>query len=665
MINLSKALSFIKKLNESVQTFLATNSRTISDTKKECELADEQAKAFINEIYQKVKNYKDKNFGSIINSVNKLINSLTEEYPSECKSAKAHVAKYDFEKIEDGLNVLKEEVSVFNKLADQLESVDYDEKCPPKSIKVDGEVITVSSSCGTETFNTHDDKDDLTIPQVLDSELVEKTITHGLNVIAIIERISSIFERELDIPSLIKNNDNLLNNYKTELNSNCETFVNESFSKSIDSKESRDYYSKFFEELDSMDLASTPNIETGSEKFKEGIQMGRLKLNVCDTSDSKGKEVLKYLKDVDILKERIGSSYLDFPLVADLRDKGNVLLRINEENYSNATKDFVNQLIIAFSLSFPCSRVHFKLVDIGNKMGFSSLIAFRKVSNNIFLDGIVRDERELDDAIKSVKNLKLAAEDKLNLDAMSNVFDYNKKMDAAPMDVYLFVLVDFPSKIVGSHANDIKNIVCNGKDFGIFSVIVDNGAIELEYNFERSDYQKVVSDIAKTAYVFDLYGDEINYIEKHKHYKLTLLTEVGKNNLAKIIEVLSNNAHTETSKPIPLTKMFEYMDNTKVGSISSEFEIPFGMAGADVQTLRLGKEPHSAVIGGTGSGKSIFFHTLILDACYRYSPEELNFYLLDFKGGMEFSYYKDNKLPHVKLIGLTKDMNDGLSILVN
>jgi len=59
-----------------------------------------------------------------------------------------------------------------------------------------------------------------------------------------------------------------------------------------------------------------------------------------------------------------------------------------------------------------------------------------------------------------------------------------------------------------------------------------------------------------------------------------------------------------------------------------------------------------------------------MSACYKYSPEDLNLYLVDFKGGVEFKFYEANKvrekqIPHIKLTGLTSDLEDGVAILRN
>jgi hypothetical protein len=58
---------------------------------------------------------------------------------------------------------------------------------------------------------------------------------------------------------------------------------------------------------------------------------------------------------------------------------------------------------------------------------------------------------------------------------------------------------------------------------------------------------------------------------------------------------------------------------------------------------------HCFIIGQSGTGKSVFLHDVIIGAMSKYSPEELELYLMDFKiGGVEFNRYKNEK--HVKAL---------------
>lgn len=72
---------------------------------------------------------------------------------------------------------------------------------------------------------------------------------------------------------------------------------------------------------------------------------------------------------------------------------------------------------------------------------------------------------------------------------------------------------------------------------------------------------------------------------------------------------------------------------------------------------------HYLIGGTTGSGKSNLLHNLITSACWNYSPEQLQVYLLDFKEGVEFSRYAKDLLPHASLIATEADTEYGVSVL--
>ncbi|GIX03961.1 MAG: hypothetical protein KatS3mg113_0967 [Planctomycetaceae bacterium] len=81
--------------------------------------------------------------------------------------------------------------------------------------------------------------------------------------------------------------------------------------------------------------------------------------------------------------------------------------------------------------------------------------------------------------------------------------------------------------------------------------------------------------------------------------------------------------------------------------------------------LGMGLAQHMLVAGKTGSGKSTLFHTLIVSAATAYSPEELQFYLIDFKKGVEFQVYARCQLPHARVIAMESDREFAVSVLEN
>ena len=101
-------------------------------------------------------------------------------------------------------------------------------------------------------------------------------------------------------------------------------------------------------------------------------------------------------------------------------------------------------------------------------------------------------------------------------------------------------------------------------------------------------------------------------------------------------------------------------------SSASGLSVPLGPSGpGQVQSLALGggTAQHALIAGKTGSGKSTLLHNIITTASLRYSPEELQFYLIDFKQGVEFQVYAAEHLPHARVIGIESEREFGMDVL--
>ncbi|HJD90191.1 MAG TPA: cell division protein FtsK [Corynebacterium urealyticum] len=102
-----------------------------------------------------------------------------------------------------------------------------------------------------------------------------------------------------------------------------------------------------------------------------------------------------------------------------------------------------------------------------------------------------------------------------------------------------------------------------------------------------------------------------------------------------------------------------------------DLRAPIGFSGApvylDIKESALGGiGPHGLCIGATGSGKSELLKSVVVSFAHNHSPEELNFILVDFKGGAAFLGL--DKLPHTSAVitnlvdeaGLVDRMQDSL-----
>lgn len=106
------------------------------------------------------------------------------------------------------------------------------------------------------------------------------------------------------------------------------------------------------------------------------------------------------------------------------------------------------------------------------------------------------------------------------------------------------------------------------------------------------------------------------------------------------------------------------------GSSAMGLSIPFGMdEDGRVRSLELGdgvaggSSHYALVVGPTGSGKSVMLHQVIAGALFKYPPEELELYLLDFKEGTEFDVYTRYRLPQLRCVSLDSAQQFGESVL--
>ena len=103
----------------------------------------------------------------------------------------------------------------------------------------------------------------------------------------------------------------------------------------------------------------------------------------------------------------------------------------------------------------------------------------------------------------------------------------------------------------------------------------------------------------------------------------------------------------------------------------SNLTFHLGKAGLDTISVCLGDsvtQHHNILISGAaGKGKSNLIEVMIHSLCTRYSPSELELFLLDFKDGLTFkpyaSFADSTWLPHARMLGLESDRDVGLAVL--
>lgn len=92
--------------------------------------------------------------------------------------------------------------------------------------------------------------------------------------------------------------------------------------------------------------------------------------------------------------------------------------------------------------------------------------------------------------------------------------------------------------------------------------------------------------------------------------------------------------------------------------------IPFAIDKHNIlQHFQIGDvAPHALISGSTGSGKSVFLHTIIMQIAYNYHPDDVELWLIDYKE-VEFNCYFQHRTPHFRVIAQDTSVNFSLSLL--
>ncbi|GAA1302899.1 FtsK/SpoIIIE domain-containing protein [Pseudonocardia xinjiangensis] len=112
-------------------------------------------------------------------------------------------------------------------------------------------------------------------------------------------------------------------------------------------------------------------------------------------------------------------------------------------------------------------------------------------------------------------------------------------------------------------------------------------------------------------------------------------------------------------------------DNRGQAHSAAGLRAPVGFTdGRPVDMVLADASPHALIGGPSGSGKTNLMLTMISSMAARYGPDELEFYLLDFKEGVSFAQFAPGRrdqtwLPHARLVGvnINTDREFGLALL--
>jgi len=157
---------------------------------------------------------------------------------------------------------------------------------------------------------------------------------------------------------------------------------------------------------------------------------------------------------------------------------------------------------------------------------------------------------------------------------------------------------------------------------------------------------------------------------RHPEFALTVPAH-DRAALARDVDALATQAASVSAPSVPFERV-QPLDARWTESSAERLRFSLGLAGPSSVEITLGDEKEQRhnilVTGAVGQGKSNVLKVIIHSLAQRYSPDELELYLLDFKEGVTLypmapTTGSPDFLPHARVLGLESDRDFGLAVL--
>jgi len=356
-----------------------------------------------------------------------------------------------------------------------------------------------------------------------------------------------------------------------------------------------------------------------------------------------------------------GSAQVSIPLALAYPEQGSILFET--QGSGGATEiGTLNNVILRMLSTTPPGKATFTIIDpVGLGQNFAGLMHLADheeslINRRIWTQRDQIEERmsELSEHIEKVIQMYLRNE-------YATITEYNEKAGSVAEKYQFLVIADFPAGFSESAAAKLQSIAMSGPRCGIFTLIHWDQRQSLPDGFSPDELRKhsVVVRADKNGFV--IAG------ESPKTHSALVFDAPPEPDLAVALVHKIGKASIDSNRvQVPFEQIAPKPNELWTGDTTNELRVAIGRTGATKhQMLAIGKgtRQHALFAGKTGSGKSTLFHVIITNLALSCSPDQVEFYLIDFKKGVEFKCYASKHLPHARVVAIESDREFALSVL--
>ena len=311
--------------------------------------------------------------------------------------------------------------------------------------------------------------------------------------------------------------------------------------------------------------------------------------------------------------------------------------------------------------SLPAGRVQFKLIDpVGLGQSFAGFMHLADYDDALVGGRILTEPEPIERALADLTEHMETVIQKYLRNEFATIDDYNAQAGELAEPYRVLVIADLPAGLSPGALDRLSSIAASGARCGVYALISRDTRLPMPPGTHLDDLE---SNSATLAYADGKFRWKDPVFGQ---FDLTVDPSPGEEELTRILHVVGKGAKEAKRIEVPFEIIAPQNGQFWSSNSANDVAVPVGRTGATrLQMLRLGRgvAQHALIAGKTGSGKSTLLNALVTNLAMWYPPDQLEFYLIDFKRGVEFKPYAQHKLPHARAVAVESDREFGLSVL--
>lgn len=355
-----------------------------------------------------------------------------------------------------------------------------------------------------------------------------------------------------------------------------------------------------------------------------------------------------------------GPTDFTIPALLSFPDLCSMLISAGNHGRDEAVR-LLQTVMFRLLTTLPPGKVRFTIIDpVGLGQNFAGFMHLADYDGAYVTDKIWTEDRHIEQRLLDLTEHMENVIQKYLRNEYQTISEYNVDAGEIAEPFRFLVIANFPVNFSETAARRLASIINSGARCGVYTLITVDTRAALPPGIQLHDIERNSVKLSFEKDRLVLKDDD------YAAFPLTVDQPPDETFLTEKLHLIGEAAKETSRVEVPFDVIAPEPEEFWTGSTTSELHVPLGRAGAtklQYLTLGVGTSQHALVAGKTGSGKSTLLHALITNLSLWYSPQEVEFYLVDFKKGVEFKTYATHDLPHARAVAIESDREFGLSVL--